>query len=376
MIGFRTATALGAAAFVGGSIFAAIPAGAEMLPHHSHTVASTTSFGSERSAAAPYVFDLLGQRTANGVMTAYQYTPNDPGVQFQKVNAGHGKVRFEYGNSGFCVSAPGIAKPDPITVRPCNTLGWQQFREGSRGTLQDVQTGEFVQYNGFLKQLTGVQPADRQRDQDWSWVTGSSRGRGTGNGHPVGGQFNGAATASTKVINDPDSGHGNPAVWAHDDFTRTVSVKRTGTASLSNCGIGAATCYAYTASLHDVGSFTTVPGAGAPNQAAPYTGKVEKSPARTGDLDGQYAITFYASSATPKASLVANFHNDGGVAASGEFTSTNWVEQFFPAGTTFGTGPNGGAYKWVYTLSNPAQRWVDSSSNGDGNLSGDGEITG
>ena len=31
------------------------------------------------------------------------------------------------------------------------------------------------------------------------------------------------ATATTRIANDPDSGHGTPAIWATDTITRTVT---------------------------------------------------------------------------------------------------------------------------------------------------------
>ena len=183
-----------------------------------------------------------------------------------------------------------------------------------------------------------------------------------------------SATSLTLLTNDPDSGYGTPAVWAHDSMWRTVTVTRGAQVTGTDCGLTAtAACWAYTSDLTDQGWFTTIRGAGTPNQSC--TGCAGEHIRRqvTGTLHGTYAVTFYASSPSPDASLVAFFHDDHGVAASPPFTSTTWAQQFFPAGTAFGAF-TGGAYKWVYRAA--GQKWTDSSANGDGDQPGDGNITG
>lgn len=185
------------------------------------------------------------------------------------------------------------------------------------------------------------------------------------------------AIATTHITNDPDSGHGIPPDWATDTIGRTVSVTLTGQVPGTDCGLAAdAGCWSFAASLNDNGSFVTIPGAGTPNQScAGCAGEHVRSAVR-GMLHGTYAITFDASSPAPDAGLVPAAHDDHGVATSPPFTSTAWPELFFPAGTSFG-GPAGGAYDWSYVTSGfPAQVWVDSSANGDGDQPGDGNITG
>jgi hypothetical protein len=192
-----------------------------------------------------------------------------------------------------------------------------------------------------------------------------------------------AATSHTWILNDPDNGHGTPSEWAVDTIHRTVTVTRGAQAPAADCGLSSGACWAYTAALRDTGTFETIPGAGTPNQAcAGCAGEKVKSPAVDGFLSGNYQISFYASSGTPKASLVAKVHDDHGQPANPPFTSSTWPKQFFPAGTSFG-GAFGGPYSWTYTavvlkgfLQFTVQQWVDSSANGDGNQPGDGNISG
>lgn len=183
-----------------------------------------------------------------------------------------------------------------------------------------------------------------------------------------------SATAMTQVTGDPDSGHGTPAVWADDSFTRMMTVTQGAAVPAADCGAASGPCWAYSASLRDSGSFTAIPGAGTPNQSCAGCAGLHVASAVSGSLYGTYAITLYAS-ALPDASLVPAGHDDGGVAPSPPYTSTTWPELFFPAGTHFG-GVAGGAYSWTYTVAFPRQQWADSSSNGDGNQPQDGNIYG
>ena len=58
---------------------------------------------------------------------------------------------------------------------------------------------------------------------------------------------------------------------------------------------------------------------------------------------------------------------------SGDQGSTStWYEMAFPGGTTFG-GNGIGAWGWTYRDIH-GQRWADTSANGDGQQSGDGNI--
>ena len=140
-----------------------------------------------------------------------------------------------------------------------------------------------------------------------------------------------SATAVTLITNDPDTGHGNPAVWATDTIFRIVTVTRGSAESASACGTTSGACYAYTATLHDTGSFTTIPGAGTPNQACTGCAGEQIRREVTGSIQGSYTVTFNASSGSPSAARVKPHHNDHGNAAVAPYTSTTWGEQFLPA---------------------------------------------
>jgi hypothetical protein len=184
-----------------------------------------------------------------------------------------------------------------------------------------------------------------------------------------------ATSASTAVSNRPDGGHGTPAIWADDTFTRTLTVNVDATDT--NCGPvtpAGDSCYAVT--LSDHGTFTTRPGAGAPNVNSPHVGAALSitSPAVTGNFSGGYTQHVFSDNA-PDSSLVPASEDDHGVSTGTGFHSTeNWYKQAFPASTSFGTVQDG-AYSWTYDTSG-CETWVDSSSNNDGNSVGDGNITG
>jgi Collagen triple helix repeat (20 copies) len=176
---------------------------------------------------------------------------------------------------------------------------------------------------------------------------------------PAGSPF--TVTASTSVSGRDDSG--NNGNWAVDAFVRTVSVTRHSAVTVADCGGGAISCYYYTASLADSGSFTTVAGAKSPNAGTAVNGIV------SGTMTGGSAIEFYASSDAPSASTVP-------ATVTGDSPSTtDWVEQFFPAGTIF-SAPSLLNWSWTYQSSGTCEQWVDAYNNGDGGQPGDGDILG
>jgi len=168
-------------------------------------------------------------------------------------------------------------------------------------------------------------------------------------------------TASTSVSNRDDSGnHGN---WATDTFVRTASITRHEAAGVSDCGGGATSCYYYTGSVTDSGSFVTDTGANSPNAGVKISGTVD------GTMTGGSKIEFYASSNTPSAALVP-------ATLSGDSPSTTaWVEQFFPGGTVF-SAPSLLNWSWNYQAPATCEQWVDAYNNSDGSLPADGDITG
>lgn len=191
------------------------------------------------------------------------------------------------------------------------------------------------------------------------------------------------ATATTKVLNDPDTGHGTPATWATDTITRTVTLTKGAQVPGTDCGLAAsAGCWSFSAALSDSGTFTTIPGAGTPDQAcAGCAGETIASPAVPGTIAGNYQVTFDASAPVADASLVGKNHDDHNLPAVAPYTSTTWGEQFFGPGTSFGDIA-GGPYTWTYQETEggfpffTGERWVDSSSDNDGNSLLAGNISG
>ena len=180
-------------------------------------------------------------------------------------------------------------------------------------------------------------------------------------------------TAMTLILTNNVPGNGGP--WAIDSVWRTATVTVAGGFPVSpwHCGWNGwgppPTCYAFTATLHDQGTFRTNRGALTPNQSWPWHGRHIHGVV-TGQVNGIASFgTFYATT-FPQSFLVPRFAFD-------EFGSAPaWPDLFFPKGTTFGVtlGP------WSVTFSAQTfcgfQHWTDASFNDHGNLPSDGNITG
>ena len=172
-------------------------------------------------------------------------------------------------------------------------------------------------------------------------------------------------STSTSVSNRDDSGgNGN---WATDAMVRMVTITRHEAAAVANCGDGAVTCWYYTATLTDSGTFTTQPGAFTPNQGLDNGQKI--SGTVNGNFTGGSHIEFYASSNAPNASLVP-------ATVSGDSPSTtNWVEQAFPGGTVFSV-PSLLDWSWSYNAPATCEHWTDAFNNSGGQSKSAGDITG
>jgi hypothetical protein len=180
----------------------------------------------------------------------------------------------------------------------------------------------------------------------------------------------GTASAATRVTvtttfhAHPDSGnHGD---WADDDFTRVASVAFVGIdPTLTDCGSAATSCFQWQGTISDAGTFFAISGAQSPQAGVAETG----SP--SGPFRGGSNVTFDASSLSASATGVPTT-----ITGAGPVSTTDWVEQFFPAGTTFGAGPNLTNWSWAYSNVATCENWVDSISNSSGSLATDGDITG
>jgi len=196
------------------------------------------------------------------------------------------------------------------------------------------------------------------------------------------------ATATTAIQHRPDGGdNGN---WAQDNFTRVATIHRTGAVGLSNCpGSTTGKCYAWTFKIADTGHFTTEPAGGpaAYNGLSPRTGATLDEQVTGTMKGGTVTGTFFTDQIAADGTQVPLTEDDKDVLPSGEQTTTDWVEQFFPAGAVFNSaanpgGPDLGNWSWTYTVAfgvdkqcvNDAYRWVDSSANNGGSLNTDGDI--
>jgi Ricin-type beta-trefoil lectin domain len=172
------------------------------------------------------------------------------------------------------------------------------------------------------------------------------------------------ATATTSFTAHLDSGnHGN---WASDDFTRVASVQFLSVdPTLSDCGSTATSCFQYTGTIKDSGTFTALSGASSPQAGVKMTGTP------SGPLLGGSDVKFFSSSDVASAAGVP-----ASVSGAGPVSTTDWVEQFFPKGTTFGAGPDLTDWNWAYESPTTCEYWVDAISNSSGSLPADGDITG
>ena len=171
------------------------------------------------------------------------------------------------------------------------------------------------------------------------------------------------ASATTHLTQRPDSGYsGN---WALDNMQRTATVTLGDAITpVTDCGATATSCYAYTGTISDQGEAFATTGVTSPGaQAVPIKG----SPVAA--VSGNATVTFDASSDAPSAALIPASLAGAGNA---EQSTTNWVEQFFPAGTDF-SAPALPTWSWTYNDSADCQTWTDAY---DVTQANSGDITG
>ncbi|MDX6295084.1 MAG: hypothetical protein QOH50_4159 [Kribbellaceae bacterium] len=168
-----------------------------------------------------------------------------------------------------------------------------------------------------------------------------------------------SVTALTSLTNRPDSG--NNGDWAKDTLTRTVAITKQSAVPASNCGPTATTCWFYTGSLIDSGTFTTIDSAKSPGSkpAAAINGSVQ------GSVSGGTKLEFYASSETPNPSLVQ------GTVDGGAYPTSTWAKQFFPANVTV-TDAKLLDWSWTYTATAPktCEKWVNALAGNTGDITG------
>jgi hypothetical protein len=169
-------------------------------------------------------------------------------------------------------------------------------------------------------------------------------------------------SVSTQVSNRPDSGNGG--TWAYDTFKRTLTVTRDVSldAAAPEGDVG------YTATVHDLGSFSAIQGNNTPNQVVPGT-KIAHHV--NGSMSGGISYVVYAPSADALTGVVPATEDDN--FGSALVTTGNWPKQVFATSVGVTVTENN---DWGWTYKTACEQWVDSASNGDGNLVADGNITG
>ena len=172
------------------------------------------------------------------------------------------------------------------------------------------------------------------------------------------------ATATTSFTAYPVAG--NHGTWANANFSRSATVTFVSVdPTVSDCGANATSCFEYSGSIGDGGTFTAISGAKSPQAGVSITGTP------SGTFGGSVDVTFFSSSDTASTTGVP-----ASVSGAGQVSAADWFEQFFAAGTTFGSGPKVNSSGYAYATSGTCGNWVDTSSNGGGSSSADGDITG
>lgn len=178
-----------------------------------------------------------------------------------------------------------------------------------------------------------------------------------------------AYRATTSLTNRPDSGNGGD--WATDTIGRTLTITVTGTPGH----------YTDTAVVGDTGTFVLIPGALAPNQSAPGVRISSRPSVLFTSISGTAHYSFTSDSLPSSApNMGVPTSEDGAPVTPGQSTSSWYLQAFSPSAVVSPGGIT--TWEWDYTAyvnSHGAlriQQWADSSSNGDGNLPGDGNITG
>ena len=183
-------------------------------------------------------------------------------------------------------------------------------------------------------------------------------------------------TATTHLTQRPDSGYNSASPWALDNLTRTATITGGDATTLSLCATAAnptpTACYAYSGTISDTGTAYATTGATSPgSQGIPITG----SP--TAAVTGTAVVMFDSSSNAPDATLMPAALAGSG---SAEQSTGNWVEQFFPEGTSFGSGPqfadSGNYWSWTYKDTKDCQQWIDEGEGAADTKATSGDITG
>jgi hypothetical protein len=270
---------------------------------------------------------------------------------------------FALASSGAPATHAAVATTIPAgTIHGCIVLN------GSR-QLEDV----------YLSSTAGTTCPKNTVQAIWS-VTGPAGPKGAtgatgpagpqGPAGPAGGPL--TVTSVINVSNDPDSSSnaepsdsGFPAgTWAVDTLTETWSVTRHSAVDASDCGPSAVTCYFYTGSVSDTGTFASLAGANSPgDKDVPITGTV------SGSINGGSSFQFYATSSDLKPSATTTINNTDDAVFDGT-SDTYWPSLFVP-GVADSTYSLLNSWGWTYVNSAcPSQTWVNAAAGNSGDVTG------
>jgi hypothetical protein len=189
-------------------------------------------------------------------------------------------------------------------------------------------------------------------------------------------------TATTRIVNNPDSGgNGN---WAYDNLTRTltVSVAPSATSCAHVSGYSAASGdICYMAAISDTGVARTILGAYAPNQGTGTQNGTRIVRSESVPFTGSATYKFYAPKGdTPAASNVAKYVNNDYSTSGPAYDSTpSWYLQAFASGDRTNVPQNGIDNDWSWKYTDACGSWTDAANNNAGQstpTSTDGNITG
>lgn len=250
---------------------------------------------------------------------------------------------------------------DAASTLPPNSVGSSQIQKGAIGTshwypgaLTWVRSNPInVKYNQLDKSLQAKVDAVGSGAQGPAGPAGAVGPQGPAG--PKGDPALLSVNAMSSLTNRPDSGgHGT---WATDTLTRNISITRQHATKASDCGPTATTCWFYTGSIADNGTFTTVAGGDSPEAGTAISGVVN------GTVVGASKIEFYASSDSPNPALV-----DATVNGSAHPTG-QWAAMFFPAGTTV-TDSDLLDWAWTYQAAATCEKWVNAKAGNTGDITG------
>lgn len=167
-----------------------------------------------------------------------------------------------------------------------------------------------------------------------------------------------ARFASSTLSDRPDSGgNGN---WANDHLARGAMVLYMGDITPGT--------HTYQGDVRDVGTFSALAGAFAPNQGQFPGSKVANSV--TGPAVGGTGYSFTSDQ------FVSRF--PASAYSGGTPTTGSWPSLFYASTATIG-GPgimNSGPVQWSWKYNYKTQQWIDAAFNNGGQFDGSGNITG